>query len=53
MNTYVQKEETLIFTTNEFNLDLPTGANILNMILKLCNDTYDFSKITKVVNTLA
>ena len=34
-------------------MDLPTGSSILKMILRLSNDTYDFSTILQVVNSYA
>jgi len=50
---YVQKEEMEILSSSDFSLDLPTGINLLNMILKLSNDSYDFGRIRKSVSGLA
>ena len=53
VNAHVQKEEAEIFKSNNCNLDLPLGSSILKMILKLTNDSYDFSTIINVVNSYA
>ena len=35
---------------NDFNLDLSNGCDILNMVLTLSNDEYDFTRILDRVN---
>jgi hypothetical protein len=34
-------------------MDLPVGSSILKMSLRLCNDTYDFTRIESMVNSYA
>jgi hypothetical protein len=35
---------------NDWSLDLSNGSDVMNMILKLSNEDYDFSKIMAKVN---
>jgi hypothetical protein len=50
---FIQKTESEILQVNDWNLDLSNGSDILNMILKLSNDEYNFDKILDKVNRAA
>lgn len=49
----IQKTESDILRMNDWSLDLPTGSNILSMILKLCNDDYNFQVLLMKVEKKA
>ena len=50
INRFIQKIESEILHVNDFNLDLSNGCDILNMVLTLSNDEYDFTRILDRVN---
>ena len=39
---FIQTTESEILTMNDWNLDLANGSDILDIVLKLSNDDYDF-----------
>jgi hypothetical protein len=45
VNIFIQKTEADIMVANDWNLNSGTGSDILQLILKMSNHTYDFSKI--------
>ena len=42
ISLYVQNTESDILIMNDWSLDLSNGSDIIEMILKLSNDEYDF-----------
>lgn len=42
ISLYVQNTEADILYMNDWSLDLSNGSDVINMILKLSNDEYDF-----------
>ena len=42
ISQFIQNTEVEILTMNDWNLDLGTGSDILDMTLKLSNEDYDF-----------
>ena len=53
INHYIQLQEYQILVSAEWNLNMPTGSNIFNLILKMSNESFDFSDTIKVVNKLS
>ena len=47
---YIQKTEADVMIMNDWSLDLSNGSDIINMILKLSNEDYDFSRLMAKVN---
>ena len=39
---FIQTTESEILTMNDWNMDLANGSDILDIVLKLSNDDYDF-----------
>jgi hypothetical protein len=50
VSQFIQGTESEILTMNDWNLELGNGSDILDMILKLSNADYDFSRISKKVH---
>jgi hypothetical protein len=51
ISRFIQKTEAEILQYNDWNLEtFGNGSDILNMILKLSNDEYDFGKIIEKVD---
>jgi hypothetical protein len=46
----IQKTEADVMIMNDWSLDLSNGSDIINMILKLSNEDYDFSRLMAKVN---
>lgn len=42
ISQFIQNTEVEILTMNDWNLDLGTGSDILDITLKLSNEDYDF-----------
>ena len=49
VSQFIQNTESEILIMNDWNLELSNGSDILDMVLKLSNEEYDFSRISKKV----
>ena len=52
INEYVQLKEYEILAICDYNLNVPTGTEIFESILKMSNPEYDFSDTVKVIDRL-
>lgn len=53
INEYVQLKEYEILISCDLNLNMATGSDIFESILKMSNPEYDFSDTVKVVDRLS
>ena len=53
INEYVQLKEYEILISCDLNLNIPTGSDIFESILRMSNPNYDFNDTIKVVDRLS